>query len=359
MDRFVSTFTNKIDAKGRVSIPASFRAVLERDGYADGAAGGIYCYPSLDAPALDAGGERLAKKIDGLLAGLPDYSDERDELSVALYGDVQVLSHRSATAASSFLRRFAPTPASDAHVTFVGLGDKFQMWEPEPLRGAAASSAREKVQQTSQAFRRGEPFVQRGWRRWRSTGMTARREPPGQGVPRADRAPRSRAASAGPRRRSRPKDGETYIDGTFGAGGYTRRHPRSGADARVLAHRSRSDRHSRPAALNDRRYQDRLTLVEGALRRTRPDRRRARASRRPTASCSTSASPRCSSTIPSAASRSRRDGPLDMRMSAVGADRRRRRQRRRRKAHLADILYHLGEERSARGIARAIVAAAR
>ena len=89
MDRFVSTFTNKIDAKGRVSIPAPFRAVLERDGYAGG---GIYCYPSLDAPALDAGGQSLAQKIDGLLAGLPDYSDERDELSVALYGDVHILS---------------------------------------------------------------------------------------------------------------------------------------------------------------------------------------------------------------------------------------------------------------------------
>src|SRR5215813_4312796 len=88
MDRFVSTFTNKIDAKARVSIPASFRAVLERDGYA----GGIYCYPSLDAPALDAGGQSLAQKIDGLLDGLPDYSDERDELSVALYGDVHILS---------------------------------------------------------------------------------------------------------------------------------------------------------------------------------------------------------------------------------------------------------------------------
>src|SRR5262245_63545746 len=68
MDRFVSTFTNKIDAKARVSIPASFRAVLERDGYA----GGIYCYPSLDAPALDAGGQSLAQKIDGLLDGLPE-----------------------------------------------------------------------------------------------------------------------------------------------------------------------------------------------------------------------------------------------------------------------------------------------
>src|SRR5262249_20674786 len=87
MERFVSTFTNKIDAKGRVSIPAPFRAVLERDGYAHASAGGIYCYPALEAPALDAGGERLAKKIDGLLSGLPDYSDERDELSVALYPD--------------------------------------------------------------------------------------------------------------------------------------------------------------------------------------------------------------------------------------------------------------------------------
>ena len=34
MDRFVSTYTNKIDAKGRVSVPAPFRAILERDGYA-------------------------------------------------------------------------------------------------------------------------------------------------------------------------------------------------------------------------------------------------------------------------------------------------------------------------------------
>lgn len=140
MDRFVSTFTNKIDAKGRVSIPAPFRAVLERDGYA----GGIYCYPSLDAPALDAGGERLAKKIDGLLAGLPDYSDERDELSVALYGDVQVLSidGDGRIVLPESLRQHA---GLTAQVTFVGLGDKFQMWEPERF-AERRQRAREKVQ---------------------------------------------------------------------------------------------------------------------------------------------------------------------------------------------------------------------
>jgi MraZ protein len=146
MDRFVSTFTNKIDAKGRVSIPAPFRAVLERDGYA----GGIYCYPSLDAPALDAGGERLAQKIDGLLAGLPDYSDERDELSVTLYGDVQILTidQDGRIVLPEGLRAHAGVTTQ---VTFVGLGDKFQMWEPARFAERRAR-AREKVQDHRRLF---------------------------------------------------------------------------------------------------------------------------------------------------------------------------------------------------------------
>lgn len=146
MDRFVSTFTNKIDAKGRVSIPAPFRAVLERDGYA----GGIYCYPSLDAPALDAGGQSLAQKIDGLLAGLPDYSDERDELSVALYGDVHILGidGDGRIVLPETLRAHAQLAT---HVTFVGLGQKFQMWEPQRFEERRAR-ARAKVQDHRRLF---------------------------------------------------------------------------------------------------------------------------------------------------------------------------------------------------------------
>ena len=150
MDRFVSTFVNKIDAKGRVSIPASFRAVLERDGYAQGSSGGIYCYPSLDAPALDAGGERLAQKIDRLLSGLPDYSDERDELSVALYGDVHVLSldQDGRIVLPDALRAHAGV---SGQIAFVGLGDKFQMWEPARFADRR-ERAREKVQHTRKLF---------------------------------------------------------------------------------------------------------------------------------------------------------------------------------------------------------------
>lgn len=146
MNRFVSTYTNKIDAKGRVSIPASFRAVLEQDGYS----GGIYCYPSLDASALDGGGERLAQKIDGLLQGLPDYSDERDELSVALYGDVHVLSidGDGRIILPQGLRSHA---GLETHVTFVGLGDKFQMWHPKTFEDRH-KQAREKAKQHRTLF---------------------------------------------------------------------------------------------------------------------------------------------------------------------------------------------------------------
>ncbi len=163
MDRFVSTFTNKIDAKGRVSIPAPFRAVLERDGYSQvvGSAapaspqsgGGIYCYPSLDAAAIDGGGERLAQKIDGLLRGLADYSDERDELSVALYGDVQILNidGDGRIVLPEGLRAHAGLTTL---VTFVGLGDKFQMWEPKAFE-ARRKSAREKVQEHRKLFGQG------------------------------------------------------------------------------------------------------------------------------------------------------------------------------------------------------------
>ena len=63
MDRFVSHYVLRLDAKGRVSVPAPFRAVLARDGF-----DGLYCYPALDRPALDAGGNALIREIEALTA---------------------------------------------------------------------------------------------------------------------------------------------------------------------------------------------------------------------------------------------------------------------------------------------------
>ena len=73
MDLFVAHIANRVDAKGRVSIPASFRAVLTRDGFE-----GLFVTPSLDAEALDCGGNALLREIAELIARQPPYSPERD-----------------------------------------------------------------------------------------------------------------------------------------------------------------------------------------------------------------------------------------------------------------------------------------
>lgn len=138
MDQFVSSFTNRIDAKGRVSVPASYRTVLAKDGLE-----GIYCYPSLDAPALDAGGQRLVDKINSLVEDLAPYSDERDQLATALFGTSEILTidQDGRTILPERLREHA---GITSHVTFVGLGEKFQLWEPKRF-GAHLSEARDKV----------------------------------------------------------------------------------------------------------------------------------------------------------------------------------------------------------------------
>jgi len=134
MVRFVSHYTLRLDAKGRVSIPAPFRGVLARDGF-----DGLYCYPALDRPALDAGGNALLAEIEALIARFPPYSEERDQFSVALFGTSETLKvdGEGRVVLTEVLKAHAGI--GDA-VTFVGLGHKFQIWEPGRFRTQLAEA---------------------------------------------------------------------------------------------------------------------------------------------------------------------------------------------------------------------------
>src|SRR3546814_19523666 len=56
---FLSTFANKVDRKGRISVPATFRAALEQEKSA-----GVILYPSFKHPCLEGcGDERIAPKL--------------------------------------------------------------------------------------------------------------------------------------------------------------------------------------------------------------------------------------------------------------------------------------------------------
>lgn len=124
VDGFVSHYTSRLDAKGRISIPAPFRAVLARDGHE-----GLYVHPSLDSEALDCGGHALRRQIHELLGSLSPYSEEHAMFSTVLLGtsenlkidsEGRVILSESAKAYAGIM----------SEATFVGHGFKFQIWEP-------------------------------------------------------------------------------------------------------------------------------------------------------------------------------------------------------------------------------------
>ena len=150
------------------------------------------------------------------------------------------------------------------------------------------------------------------------------------------------------------RDGGIYIDGTFGAGGYTRA-ILDAADCKVIGIDRDPSAIARGADLVASRERA-PDAGRGSLFQSRCTWRKARVTTPSTAWCSMSACRRCSSTRPSAASRSvttvrstcawAASGPSAADLIAIATDR-----------DLAAIIARLGEERFARPIARAIVRA--
>ena len=138
MDRFLSNFTHRFDAKGRISIPAPFRQVLAKDGFA-----GVYVHPSLDAPALDCGGNALIAEIDSLLQTMPPYSQARDAFATALLGLSEIL-RLDSEGRVLFEERLKTALFLGPEAVFVGQGHKFQIWEPTRFQ-AHLAEARERV----------------------------------------------------------------------------------------------------------------------------------------------------------------------------------------------------------------------
>jgi MraZ protein len=145
MDRFVSHYLLRLDAKGRISVPAAFRAVLARDGF-----DGLYCYPALDRPALDAGGNALLAEIEALIAGFSPYSEQREQFSLSLYGTSETLKIDGEGRVMLTETLKAHAGITDA-ASFVGLGHKFRIWEPGRFR-AELAEATEKVRTFRQAL---------------------------------------------------------------------------------------------------------------------------------------------------------------------------------------------------------------
>lgn len=127
MGHFLGTHQNRLDAKGRVSIPSSFRAGL-RAGSESGECA-VVLRPSHAHSCIEAWPIEVFNALTAPVDGLDLFSEAQDDLTVALYADA----HRLETDKEG--RVLLPETLvqhaglTDA-VAFMGKGRTFQIWEP-------------------------------------------------------------------------------------------------------------------------------------------------------------------------------------------------------------------------------------
>ena len=121
---FLSTYENKLDKKGRVSVPSSFRSYLSNLGY-----NGIICYPSFNHQSIEAWPQERIEKISSAIDTLSPFEDKRDFFATSILSESISLQFDSEG-------RISLTPKLLKHakiknsMIFVGQGKTFQIWEP-------------------------------------------------------------------------------------------------------------------------------------------------------------------------------------------------------------------------------------
>ena len=121
---FLSTYENKLDKKGRVSVPASFRSYLSNLGY-----NGVICYPSFNNQCIEAWPQDRIEKISNAIDSLNPFEEKKDYFATSILSESVNLQFDSEG-------RISLTPKLLKHakiknsMLFVGQGKTFQIWEP-------------------------------------------------------------------------------------------------------------------------------------------------------------------------------------------------------------------------------------
>ena len=121
---FLSTYENKLDKKGRVSVPASFRSYLSNLGY-----NGVICYPSFNNQAIEVWSQDRVEKISNSIESLSPFEEKRDFFATSILSESVNLQFDNEG-------RISLTPKLLKHakiknsMLFVGQGKTFQIWEP-------------------------------------------------------------------------------------------------------------------------------------------------------------------------------------------------------------------------------------
>lgn len=119
---FLDTVINKVDAKGRVSLPSDYRAIVKE------LSSEIVCYRSLTSPCIEGCTEDLLEKLAADIETSTDFfSETQDDLTNLVFGDAKRFSFDSTGRIMLTEKLLKHAEITDTAV-FVGKGRKFQIW---------------------------------------------------------------------------------------------------------------------------------------------------------------------------------------------------------------------------------------
>ena len=122
---FLSSYENKIDKKGRVSVPATFRSYLNSLGY-----NGFIAYPSFNHSALEGCSQDRIEKLSKTIDTLNPFEDKRDYFATSVLSESINLNFDS-EGRVSIPKKLLNHAKIKSSVVFVGLGKVFQIWDPK------------------------------------------------------------------------------------------------------------------------------------------------------------------------------------------------------------------------------------
>ena len=121
---FLSTFENKLDKKGRVSVPATFRSYLSNMVY-----NGIICYPSFNNQSIEAWPQDRIEKISNTIDTLNPFEEKKDYFATSILSESINLQFDS-EGRILLTKKLLKHAKIKSSMLFVGLGKTFQIWEP-------------------------------------------------------------------------------------------------------------------------------------------------------------------------------------------------------------------------------------
>jgi MraZ protein len=121
---FLSSFENKLDKKGRVSVPATFRSHLNSLGY-----NGFISYPSFNHSALEGCSQDRIEKLSNTIDSLNPFEEKRDYFATSILSESENLQFDT-EGRVSISQKLLNHAKIKSNVLFVGLGKTFQIWEP-------------------------------------------------------------------------------------------------------------------------------------------------------------------------------------------------------------------------------------